>query len=93
MLAVDVLAAELGRVPEATEVSLLITNFSQVLFAQQLVVEPVGAGRWLVLVPVTERGDAIGLRDDATALCLDWFGGDDRRKATGGASRSRATAP
>jgi serine phosphatase RsbU (regulator of sigma subunit) len=96
VVAVDVLAAELARVLEATEVSLLITNFSgsavvrmshvvapaflrdgenerveslplrgspyeEVLFSQQLLVQPVGAGEWLVLVPVTERGDAIGL--------------------------------
>jgi serine phosphatase RsbU (regulator of sigma subunit) len=31
------------------------------------------------------------LRDDATALCLDWFGAAGMRAATGGASRSRAT--
>jgi serine phosphatase RsbU (regulator of sigma subunit) len=33
------------------------------------------------------------LRDDATALCLDWFGGEIHREAIGGATRSRATAP
>lgn len=32
------------------------------------------------------------LRDDATALCLDWYGQAGSRKATGGASRARATA-
>lgn len=31
------------------------------------------------------------LDDDATALCLDWYGPDGRRDATAGASRSRAT--
>jgi serine phosphatase RsbU (regulator of sigma subunit) len=31
------------------------------------------------------------LQDDATALCLDWYGPAGRRDATGGASRSRAT--
>ena len=31
------------------------------------------------------------LRDDATALCLDWFGADNERNAIGGASRSRST--
>ena len=31
------------------------------------------------------------LRDDATTLCLDWFGIDHIRGAIGGASRSRAT--
>jgi serine phosphatase RsbU (regulator of sigma subunit) len=32
------------------------------------------------------------LRDDATALCIDWHGPAARRDATGGASRSRATS-
>jgi serine phosphatase RsbU (regulator of sigma subunit) len=32
------------------------------------------------------------LRDDATALCLDWYGIDGSREATGGASRGRATS-
>lgn len=32
------------------------------------------------------------LRDDATALCIDWYGPSDARHATGGASRARATA-
>lgn len=38
--------------------------------------------------------DATGgyLRDDATALCLDWYGPAGQRAATGGASQSRATA-
>lgn len=31
------------------------------------------------------------LRDDATALCIDWFGADGVREATGGASLDRAT--
>jgi serine phosphatase RsbU (regulator of sigma subunit) len=31
------------------------------------------------------------LSDDATALCLDWYGQAGRRQATGGASRARAT--
>jgi serine phosphatase RsbU (regulator of sigma subunit) len=31
------------------------------------------------------------LSDDATALCLDWYGQGGRRQATGGASRARAT--
>ncbi|MGN6605604.1 MAG: PP2C family protein-serine/threonine phosphatase [Jatrophihabitans sp.] len=31
------------------------------------------------------------LGDDATALCLDWYGQDGRRDATGGASRARAS--
>jgi serine phosphatase RsbU (regulator of sigma subunit) len=31
------------------------------------------------------------LRDDATVVCLDWFGADTPRGATGGASRGRAT--
>ena len=31
------------------------------------------------------------LRDDATALCIDWFGATGERAATGGASRGRAT--
>jgi serine phosphatase RsbU (regulator of sigma subunit) len=37
--------------------------------------------------------DAVGgqLRDDATTLCLDWYGPAGRRDATGGASTSRAT--
>lgn len=32
------------------------------------------------------------LRDDATALCIDWFGVRGDRAATGGASRDRATS-
>ncbi len=38
--------------------------------------------------------DATGgqLRDDATTLCLDWYGPAGRRDATGGASSARATA-
>lgn len=31
------------------------------------------------------------LRDDATALCLDWYGTTGVRQATGGASQARAT--
>jgi serine phosphatase RsbU (regulator of sigma subunit) len=38
--------------------------------------------------------DATGgeLRDDATVLCIDWFGGAGARGATAGASRSRTTS-
>jgi serine phosphatase RsbU (regulator of sigma subunit) len=32
------------------------------------------------------------LPDDATALCIDWYGSPGKRSATGGASRARATA-
>jgi len=32
------------------------------------------------------------LRDDATTLCIDWYGSHGRRDATGGASAARATA-
>jgi serine phosphatase RsbU (regulator of sigma subunit) len=31
------------------------------------------------------------LRDDATVVCIDWYGPTGERNATGGASRSRAT--
>lgn len=31
------------------------------------------------------------LQDDATALCIDWYGTNDKRTAAGGASRARAT--
>jgi serine phosphatase RsbU (regulator of sigma subunit) len=31
------------------------------------------------------------LRDDATAVCIDWYGPTGRREATGGASHARAT--
>lgn len=31
------------------------------------------------------------LRDDATALCIDWYGPAGQRQATGGASQARAT--
>ena len=94
--AVDALAAELARVLDATEVSLLVANLSgtaavrmshvtaseggmrngrneraeslpldgsvhhRVLTSQEQHVEPHGGG-WRVLVPVTERGDAIGI--------------------------------
>jgi serine phosphatase RsbU (regulator of sigma subunit) len=92
---VDVLAAELAAIVDATQVSLLIANFSgtavnrlshvtaqdtirdgrnervetlplegsayqRVLFTQSPTVGRDGDG-WLVLVPVTERGDAIGI--------------------------------
>lgn len=33
------------------------------------------------------------LRDDATVLCLDWYGPSGSRKATGGSSRARTTIP
>lgn len=93
--AVDVLAAELAEMVDATHVSLLIANFSgsavvrmshisrgrtledghnergeslsltdsiygRVVFTQELEVARDGDG-WLVLLPVTERGDAIGI--------------------------------
>lgn len=94
--AVDVLAGELARMLDATEVSLLVANFSgtaavrmshvagsvddmadgrkerteslplggsvhhRVLTRQEQHVERHGTG-WRVLVPVTERGDAIGI--------------------------------
>ena len=93
--AVNVLAAKLGAMVDATHVSLLIANFSgtavnrlshvtgsearhsghderleslalpgsvyeRVLFTQQIEVVDQNAG-YLVLVPVTERGDAIGI--------------------------------
>lgn len=94
--AVDVLAAELARMLDATEVSLLVVNLSgtaavrmtyaigsdggktdgrnerteslpldgsvhhRVLTSQEQHLEPHGGG-WRVLVPVTERGDAIGI--------------------------------
>lgn len=93
---VDVLARELGAMVGATDVSLLIANFSgnavvrlshvtiradlvagrneraetlplpgsahqEVLLTQEPHVTSDSTGRWLVLVPVTERGDAIGL--------------------------------
>jgi serine phosphatase RsbU (regulator of sigma subunit) len=32
------------------------------------------------------------LRDDATAVCIDWFGPEGGRDASGGSSRGRATA-
>jgi serine phosphatase RsbU (regulator of sigma subunit) len=92
---VDVVARELAEMLDATEVSLLIANFSgtavvrishvsrkaderdghneraeslslpgsvyeRVLSTQDLVVTG-GAPAWIVLVPVTERGDAIGI--------------------------------
>ena len=31
------------------------------------------------------------LLDDATSMCLDWYGPAGQREATGGASRARAT--
>ena len=39
--------------------------------------------------------DATGgdLRDDATVVCLDWYGLTGTRDATGGASRVRTTIP
>lgn len=33
------------------------------------------------------------LRDDATVLCIDWYGTGGHRSAVGGASRARATTP
>ena len=32
------------------------------------------------------------LRDDATVLCLDWYGGSRRRRTEAGASHGRASA-
>jgi serine phosphatase RsbU (regulator of sigma subunit) len=32
------------------------------------------------------------LRDDATVLCLDWYGGSSRRETDGGANQARASA-
>ena len=94
--AVDVMAAELAQMLDATEVSLLVANLSgtaavrmshvtaregglsdgrnertesipldgsvhhRVLTSQEQHVERQGAG-WRILVPVTERGDAIGI--------------------------------
>jgi len=35
-----------------------------------------------------------GLRDDATALCLDWYGGGERdRQVDAGANRAGASPP
>lgn len=97
---VDVLATELARVLQATEVSLLIANLSgtaavrmshvapregggagrnertesfsldgsvhdRVLTSQEQVVERDG-DKWRVLVPVTERGDALGILEIKT---------------------------
>lgn len=93
--AVEVLAGELARMLDASEVSLLIANLSgsavmrmsrvasgtlqdggnerveslplpgtvyeRVLFGQEPVIERQDDGSWLALVPVTERGDAIGM--------------------------------
>lgn len=94
--AVDVLAAELGRMVEASSVGLLIANFSgtavmrmshvaldesdpgarreraeslplegsvheEVLIGQEQRVERRDDGTYQVLLPVTERGDAIGI--------------------------------
>jgi serine phosphatase RsbU (regulator of sigma subunit) len=94
--AVDVLAVELARMVDATEVSLLIANFSGtavvrmshvhvdadqrdgrserteslvldgspyqgVLASQELRLVRDDAGSWVALVPVTERGDALGV--------------------------------
>lgn len=45
------------------------------------------------LVRAVLRATGGGLRDDATALCLDWYGGPPRdREASGGASSGRASA-
>ena len=46
--------------------------------------------RELALSVLEETGHK--LLDDATVLCLDWYGPHGRRDATAGASRSRATA-
>lgn len=104
--AVDVLATELARMLDATEVSLLMANLSgtaavrishvtvgeeraadgrnertesfpldgsvhhQVLTSQEHHEERDGDG-WRVLVPVTERGDAIGILELKTPYSLD----------------------
>lgn len=45
------------------------------------------------LVQAVLRATGGRLRDDATALCLDWYGGPPRdREASGGASSGRASA-
>ena len=31
------------------------------------------------------------LRDDATTVCIDWYGNDEKRVPTAGASMSRAS--
>lgn len=102
---VDVMAAELARMLDATEVSLLVANLSgtaavqmsnvgkqgavadgrnertqsfpldgsvhhRVLTSQELHVERADGG-WRVLVPVTERGDAIGILELKTPYSPD----------------------
>ena len=102
---VDVVAAELARVLDATAVSLLIANFSgsavvrishvsrtrdmrdghneraesiplpesvyhQVLSTQELHIGRSGS-EWAVLLPVTERGDALGILELTLALSPD----------------------
>lgn len=102
---VDVLASELAEIVDATQVSLLIANFSgtavnrlshviahdtlqdgrnervdalplagsayqRVLFTQRPDVVDDG-DRWLVLLPVTERGDAIGILELSMSRCPD----------------------
>ena len=105
--AVDVLAAELARMLDATEVSLLVANLSgtaavrmsqvtgsqggmtdgrnereeslslegsvhhRVLTSQEQHVEPHDGGGWRILVPVTERGDAIGILELTVAHSPD----------------------
>jgi len=49
-----------GRNERAESLSLPGSIYEEVLFSQELAVVPEGDG-WLVLLPVTERGDAIGL--------------------------------
>jgi len=49
-----------GRNERAESLSLPGSIYEEVLFSQELAVVPEGDG-WLVLLPVTERGDGIGL--------------------------------
>jgi serine phosphatase RsbU (regulator of sigma subunit) len=50
-----------GRNERAESLPLAGSDYREVLLSQELRVGPGDAGSWLVLVPVTERGDAIGL--------------------------------
>jgi hypothetical protein len=49
-----------GRNERAEALPLADTSYERVLFRQELEITEDGDG-WLILVPVTERGDAIGL--------------------------------
>lgn len=66
-----------GRNERAEVLPLRGTAFERVLCAQERIVTPTGSG-WDVLVPVTERGDAIGileleLHDDPVEEVLDYL--------------------